>query len=308
MLAGSISSVYQEGIVDAGKEPAFLFFVAFLVSWAFIRTSAHMIRAQVSWWPGNVEVGGTHIHHLVWGIITLMISGWIAIAVDPGSPGRELVAIAFGIGTGLTLDEFALWLELKDVYWEQDGRKSIDAVVVAAILAGIGVLGFSVLIDVGDDVERAVKAFVAFFGLIAIGLTLVNAAKGKFGMAALGLVLIPVGLVAAVRLGKPDSLWARAYGEKKKARAEERFGTKAPPRQAAQDPPPPAGAGSGPGPGSGGGRSIPAVAGSPRRVGKTTPIEAATGIASRAPRMPRICAPASSATMATSGLTLTALP
>ncbi len=250
MLAGSISSVYQEGIVDAGKEPAFLFFVAFLVSWAFIRTSAHMIRAQVSWWPGNVEVGGTHIHHLVWGIITLMISGWIAIAVDPGSPGRELVAIAFGIGTGLTLDEFALWLELKDVYWEQDGRKSIDAVVVAAILAGIGVLGFSVLIDVGDDVERAVKAVVAFFGLIAIALTLVNAAKGKFAMAAAGLVLVPVGLVGAVRLGKPDSLWARSYREKKMTRAEERFGTKAPPKQSAQDPPP---AGAGSGPGSGGG-------------------------------------------------------
>jgi hypothetical protein len=250
-VIASIGSAYQEAIVDTGREAEFLFFVAFLAMAIFIRTSAHMIRAQVSWWPGNVEVGGTHIHHLVWGIITLMISGWIAIAVDPGSPGRELVAIAFGIGTGLTLDEFALWLELKDVYWEEDGRKSIDAVVVAAILAGIGVLGFSVLIDVGDDVERAVKAVVGFFGLIAIALTFVNAAKGKFGMAALGLVLIPVGLVSAVRLGKPDSLWARAYGEKKKARAEERFGTKASSKRAAQDPPPPAGAGSGPGSGGG---------------------------------------------------------
>ena len=248
MLAASISSVYQEGIVDAGKEPAFLFFIAFLLSWGFIRTSAHMIRAQVSWWPGNVEVGGTHIHHLVWGIITLMISGWIAIAVDPGSPGRELVAIAFGIGTGLTLDEFALWLELKDVYWSADGRKSIDAVVVAAILAGLGVLGFTVLVDVADDVERAVFAVVGFFGLVAIGFTLINAAKGKFGMAAIGLLLVPVGLVGAVRLGKPDSLWARHYGEKKRARTEERFGSKVPERKpkakAAQEPPP-AGTGAG---------------------------------------------------------------
>ena len=248
MALASISSVYQEGIVDAGKEPAFLFFDSFLLSWGFIRTSAHMIRAQVSWWPGNVEVGGTHIHHLVWGICTVLITGWVSIAFDPGSPGKEIVAILFGFGTGLTLDEFALWLELKDVYWSQDGRKSIDAVVVAAIIAGLGVLGFTVLIDVGDDVERAVKAVVGFFGLIAIGLTFVNAAKGKFGIAALGLVLIPVGAVGAVRLAKPDSLWARAYRDKKMSRAEGRFGT----RKAAQEPPP-AGAGSGPGPGSGGG-------------------------------------------------------
>ena len=92
-----------------------------------------MIRAQVSWWPGNVEVGGTHIHHLVWGILLLMIAGWVGIVVRPEPPGREIVAAAFGIGTGLTLDEFALWLELKDVYWSADGRKSIDAVIVAGI-------------------------------------------------------------------------------------------------------------------------------------------------------------------------------
>ena len=240
MLTASISSVYQEGIVDAGKEPAFLFFVSFLLSWGFIRTSAHMIRAQVSWWPGNVEVGGTHIHHLVWGICTVLITGWISIAFDPGSPGKEIVAILFGFGTGLTLDEFALWLELKDVYWSEDGRKSIDAVVVAAIIGGFGILGFAVFVDVADDAERAVKAVVGFFGLIAIGLTLINAAKGKFGMAAVGLILIPVGLVGAVRLGKPDSLWARSYGEKRKARARARFPQAG--RAAAQELPP-AGAG-----------------------------------------------------------------
>ncbi len=180
----SIGSVYQEGIVEAGKEPAFLFLVSFLGAFGFIRTSAHMIRAQVSWWPGNVEVGGTHIHHLVWGIIVILISGWISIAVDPGSPGKELVAIAFGIGTGLTLDEFALWLELKDVYWSEDGRKSIDAVIVAAILAGLGVLGFSVLVDLADDVERAVLAVVGFFGLSTFIFVGFVCLKGKFGMAA----------------------------------------------------------------------------------------------------------------------------
>ena len=90
-------------------------------SWSrsgFIRTSAHLIRAQVSWWPGNVEVGGTHIHHLVWGICPYSCCGYMGVADRaPPSPWREIVAVLFGIGTGLTLDEFALWLNLKDVYW-----------------------------------------------------------------------------------------------------------------------------------------------------------------------------------------------
>lgn len=219
----SIGSVYQEGIVDAGKEPAFFFLLAFLVSFGFIRTSAHMIRAQVSWWPGNVEVGGTHIHHMVWGILTLMISGWIGIAVDPGSPGREIVAVAFGIGTGLTLDEFALWLELKDVYWSQEGRKSIDAVIVAAILAGFGVLGFTVLVDLADDLESAVLALIGGAGLLNLILVGVNFAKEKFGVGALGIFVPFVSLAGAARLGRPTSIWARLYDDEKKQRATERF-------------------------------------------------------------------------------------
>lgn len=223
----SISSVYEEGIVEAGKEPAFFFLVAFLVSFGFIRTSAHLIRAQVSWWPGNVEVGGTHIHHLVWGILLLLISGWVGVALDPASPWREIVAVAFGIGTGLTLDEFALWLELRDVYWAQDGRKSIDAVIVATIVAGFGVLGFGVWIDLADEVEREVQALVGSVGALAVLVAAVNAAKQKFGVAALGLVLLPVGIAGALRLAHPGSPWARFYGERKLERARRRFGAPA---------------------------------------------------------------------------------
>ncbi len=221
----SFGSAFDEYIVDAGKLPAFVFLISFLGMFAFIRTSAHMIRAEVSWWPGNVEVGGTHIHHLVWGIIVLMISGWIAIAVDPGSPGRELAAVAFGIGTGLTLDEFALWLELKDVYWEEEGRKSIDAVIVAGILAGFGVLGLSIWIDAADDVKDAVHATVGFWGLLGLILATANFLKEKFVMGVMGFLLWPVALVGAVRLGRPNSPWARKfYGDEKRRRAHERFG------------------------------------------------------------------------------------
>jgi hypothetical protein len=223
----SIGSLYERAIVDTDRQPEFLFFVAFLCSFGFIRTSAHMIRAQVSWWPGNVEVGGTHIHHLVWGILMLLIAGYVGVAIAPESPWHEIIAVVFGIGTGLTLDEFALWLNLKDVYWEQKGRRSIDAVIVAACLSGMVLIGFGAWVDVGKDVEDVAFATVGGFGVLAILLTLVNLAKEKFGMAIAGLFLPPVGLVGAFRLGRPGSLWARLYSDDKMKRAATRFGATA---------------------------------------------------------------------------------
>jgi hypothetical protein len=228
-VLASIGSVYDRAIVDTGRQAEFLYFVAFLVSFGFIRTSAHMIRAQVSWWPGNVNVGGTHIHHLVWGILLLLITGYVGVAIAPPTPWHEIVAVLFGIGTGLTLDEFALWLNLKDVYWSQQGRRSIDAVIVAATISGMVLVGFAAWVDVATEVEDAVFAIVGAFGLVSILFTLVNLAKEKFGMAIVGLLIPPVGLVGALRLGRPHSLWARLYGEKKRARARARFGGPAAP-------------------------------------------------------------------------------
>jgi hypothetical protein len=225
LVLASIGSVYERAIVDTGRQPEFLFFVAFLISFGFIRTSAHLIRAQVSWWPGNVNVGGTHIHHLVWGILLLLIVGYVGVTVAPPSPWHEIIAVLFGIGTGLTLDEFALWLDLKDVYWSAQGRRSIDAVIVAATITGMTLIGYTAWIDVATEVEDAVFAVVGFFGATGILLALVNLAKEKFGLALLGLLFTPVGLVGALRLGRPRSLWARLfYSERKRARAAARFG------------------------------------------------------------------------------------
>jgi hypothetical protein len=61
-----------------------------------------------------------------------MVSGFLNFVLEPGSPGEEVLAALFGVGAGLTLDEFALWIHLEDVYWSSEGRSSIDAVVVAA--------------------------------------------------------------------------------------------------------------------------------------------------------------------------------
>src|SRR5262245_49021636 len=142
-----------------------------------------MIRAQVKWWPGNVSVGGAQVHHLVWGIILLLVNGYIAIAIDPNSPWDRVVAVLFGIGTGLTLDEFALWLNLKDVYWEKEGRKSIDAVIIALAISGLLLISLRSWIDVTTKVADEIQAIVGTIGLVGVILALVNAAKEKFGIA-----------------------------------------------------------------------------------------------------------------------------
>src|SRR5918995_6195983 len=194
-LLATIADAYREGIVDQGREPEFLFLVAFLVTFGFIRTSAHLIRAQVSWWPGNVEVGGTHIHHLFWGILLLLITGYVGVAIHPGDPWRDIVAVLFGIGTGLTLDEFALWLNLKDVYWSEQGRRSIDAVIVMATFAGLVLIGLKAWLDVAKGVEDAVVGIGGSFGVITILLVIVNLTKEKFLTGVIGLFVPPVAIV-----------------------------------------------------------------------------------------------------------------
>jgi hypothetical protein len=168
-----------------------------------------MIRAEVSWWPGNVSVGGTHVHHLVWGILVVLIAGYSGIAFAPDSPWREVLAILFGIGAGLTLDEFALWLHLRDVYWEQEGRRSIDAVIVAGALGLIVILGFRVFLDLAEEAEVALKVVVAGAGVLGIAVGIVNGLKGKFAWAVASLLVPPVGLVGAVRPAKEGSAWER---------------------------------------------------------------------------------------------------
>jgi len=224
MTLASVGSLFERAIVDTGRLAPFLFFVALLGTFAFIRTSTHMIRAQVSWWPGNVSLGGTHVHHLVWGILAMLVVGYVGVVHQPGSPWHEVLAVLFAIGAGLTLDEFALWLELKDVYWEQEGRKSIDAMIMAACLSGIALVGFTAWIDVATEVEEEVFAAVGAFGFLGIVLALVNAAKQKFGIAAAALVVWPVGAVGALRLAKPRSPWARLlYRGPKLERAHQRY-------------------------------------------------------------------------------------
>ena len=215
-----ISRAYQVHIEDAGKEIHFLILISFAITFGFIRTSAHLIRAQVSWWPGNVKTqGGTHIHHLVWGILLILVMGYLGLAVDMGSPWLELTAIVFGIGMGLTLDEFALWLHLEDVYWSSEGRKSIDAVVITASLLGISLLGLQFWIDVyealllllgfgGEQFTGAESAaFLVPWQLLGIVLAVFCLRRGKRFTGIVGLFVPLVALIGAAQVvtGRADT-------------------------------------------------------------------------------------------------------
>jgi hypothetical protein len=116
--------------------------IAFYVAFAGVRILTHAIRAGRGPFH-NLDVGGRHIHHLVWGILLLLGVGYgwlLQIGTDSKWAGRVMASL-YGIGAALTLDEFALWLNLRDVYWERQGRASVDAVILFGALLAMGVAG-----------------------------------------------------------------------------------------------------------------------------------------------------------------------
>jgi hypothetical protein len=149
-----------------------------------------------------------HLHHLVWGIVLVMFSGFLSFVVANVSPWNELFAAAFGIGMGLTLDEFALWIYLRDVYWAEEGRSSFDAVVIALLIGGLIVLGMSPF-DVRNNSSSVTTLAVAVGAdVVLAGLT---ALKGKPLVAIIGIFVPPVSIVGAARLASPKSPWARRF-------------------------------------------------------------------------------------------------
>ena len=109
-LGNDIARAYQDEIVDPGKQPLWFLLIAFLLTFALVRFITHSIRAgRFCRVFHNVSAGGTHLHHLVPGILLVLASGVLGFGLPPGA-AREPLAILFGIGMALTLDEFALWL------------------------------------------------------------------------------------------------------------------------------------------------------------------------------------------------------
>lgn len=136
-----LAAIYRFHFQSERRERLFLASIGFLVTFGIVRGITALIRAGVGPFHNVVAAGGLHIHHLVWGILLLLVVGYVWLSeIGVGSNWvASLTAVLFGVGAALTLDEFALWLNLQDVYWQQQGRESIDAVMLfgSAFLFGI---------------------------------------------------------------------------------------------------------------------------------------------------------------------------
>jgi hypothetical protein len=227
MSTASIFGDFWNRIAEHELQGLYLVLIGFLLSFAFIRMSTRLMRSpKVPWWPGSiVSDSGVHLHHLVFGIVTMMVAGAGGFAAFGNSPWTEICAFAFGIGAGLTIDEFALWVYLDDVYWAKEGRSSIDATVIAAALMLLALLGFTPFTI--DDGSAGAILGTALSALVVFLLVAICFAKGRIMHGCIGFFVFPIALYGACRLGKPSSAWARRrYGErrpKKQAQAEKRF-------------------------------------------------------------------------------------
>lgn len=137
---------------DVPRERLLFASVTFYLTFAAIRVITHAIHAGRGPFH-DVSMGGRHIHHLVWGILLLLLVGygWLwQVGLRSRTLGRVL-AMLYGIGAALTLDEYALWLNLQDVYWERQGRASIDAVILFSALLSIGIFGGPFLHHLGRE-------------------------------------------------------------------------------------------------------------------------------------------------------------
>jgi hypothetical protein len=250
---------YAEHVVDAGRAPALFALVGFVVTFVVVRAITRRIRARTGTGPsaptataapaastapvgadvtegrerrrlvGDVTIGGVHVHHQVWGILLVLLTGMLEFRYSPGSPWSEVLALLFGAGAALALDEFALWLYVDDVYWTQEGQKSIVAILVGGALGGALLLSASPVGETRDDATT--QGLVAYVVTVAVHLAaaFVAVLKGKLATGLIGVVVPVVALVGAVRLAKPASYWARrryARRPRRMERAERRFGAR----------------------------------------------------------------------------------
>ncbi len=227
MSTASIFSDFWSNLVEHDEQGLFLVLMGFILSFAFIRMSTRLMRSpRVPWWPGSVvSDSGVHLHHLVFGIVTMMVSGALGFAALGHSPYVEIFAFLFGVGAGLTIDEFALWVYLDDVYWAEEGRSSIDATVIAAagmLLVLLGASPFSFDTSSFEEVVSSILGALIVFGVVAVCFL-----KKRLLHGAIGFFFLPIAIYGACRIGKPNSGWARRrYGErrpKKQAKSEARF-------------------------------------------------------------------------------------
>jgi uncharacterized membrane protein len=217
-----VSRWLQHDIVDQGRLPLLCCLVAFILTFFVTRTFVRFIRHRAErglpqrWWqPRNVHIGSLHIHHVTFGVVLVMVSGLtlVTLAVDGQQPEFTIAAIFFGIGAALVLDEYALILHLSDVYWEEDGRSSVDAVFAAVAVAGLLMLGLHPLVlflPIRHGADWVLLQSTVVGGLVfTLPLAVVVLLKGKVWTGLLGMFIVVLLFVGAVRLSRPHAPWAR---------------------------------------------------------------------------------------------------
>jgi hypothetical protein len=139
-----VREAYQRSFASGAEERRLIGAVAFAVTFGLTRAVTHSIRAGRGPFR-NVTPGGRHIHHMTFGISGLIAVGWAWLNEfgigSGGATASRTTAAVYGAGSALTLDEFALWLNLQDDYWNKQGRESIDAVVAFGSLLTIAATG-----------------------------------------------------------------------------------------------------------------------------------------------------------------------
>jgi hypothetical protein len=200
-------------------------FIAILVTFLVTRTVTRLIRsgAGAGAGLGNIRIVGNHVHHQVFGILIIIGTGIVLVSTTPQGPGLDVAAAVFGVGVGLTVDEFALWLHLEDVYWTSEGRKSVDAIFCVLAVTGALIGGADFLTG-----RVGTTAWWSSISIIAINLLLcvICLFKGKVITGVVGIVIGIVALIGAIRLAKPRSWWAThryASRPRRAARAAHRY-------------------------------------------------------------------------------------
>jgi hypothetical protein len=142
----ALATIYREKFPETPRERLFWASLGFFVAIAVVRILTFLIHNEIGPFH-DIEMRGRHIHHLVWGILLLLVTGygWL-LGAGTGAPGSRTwagrtMSMAYGVGAALTLDEFALWLNLRDVYWERDGRESVEALLLFAAALAIAAFG-----------------------------------------------------------------------------------------------------------------------------------------------------------------------
>jgi hypothetical protein len=159
---GRFRHLYHRHLGESRRERQFLASLAFFLTFAIVRALTHAIHARRG--PFHIlQMGGRHIHHMVWGISLLLVVGYgwlMQVGTGMGQSSRvmaRVMALLYGIGAALTLDEFALWLNLEDVYWLPQGRESVQAVLLFGSLLSVGVWGARFIRALGRESWRLVK-------------------------------------------------------------------------------------------------------------------------------------------------------